>query len=171
VAQRQSNPLFDDDLNGTRNRLGMEIIERGDAPREVLRSLRAGKVVALVADQNMRTGGIFVDFFGVPAATAKGPALFALRTGAPVFLGVALRLPGGRQRYRVVMERIPVEDTGDLERDVERLTALHTARLQRFVEENPGQYFWQHRRWKTRPEVEEEGATAHPSGADRSPAP
>jgi KDO2-lipid IV(A) lauroyltransferase len=141
VAQRQSNPLFDSDLNRTRNRLGMEVIERGDAPRGVLRSLRRGKVVALVADQNMRTGGIFVDFFGVPAATAKGPALFALRTGAPVFLGVALRLPGWRQRYRVVMERIQVEESGDLDRDVERLTVLHAARLQHYVEEYPGQYF------------------------------
>lgn len=156
VVQRQANALFDGDLNRTRSRLGMEVIERGEAPRRVLRSLRGGNAVALVADQNMRAGGIFVDFFGVPAATAKGPALFALRTGAPVFLGVALRLPGGRQRYRVVMERIQVDDTGDLDEDVERLTALHTARLQHYVEEFPGQYFWQHRRWKTRPQDESE---------------
>jgi len=156
VVQRQANPLFDNDLNRTRNRLGMEVIERGEAPRGVLRSLRGGRAVALLADQNMRAGGIFVDFFGVPAATAKGPALFALRTGAPVLLGVALRLPGGRQRYRVVFERIPVEVTGNLDGDVERLTALHTAMLQRYVEAYPGQYFWQHRRWKTRPQDEGE---------------
>ena len=169
VHQRQPHPLFDGDLNRTRNRLGMEVIERGEAPRGVLRSLRKGKVVALVADQNMRTGGIFVDFFGVPAATAKGPALFALRTGAPVFLGVALRLPGGRQRYRVVMERVQVEESGDLDRDVESLTALHAARLQHYVEEHPGQYFWQHRRWKTRPLEESrhsvgEGEGPHDAG-------
>jgi len=164
VVQRQANALFDGDLNRTRIRLGMEVIERGEAPKGVLRSLRGGKAVALVADQNMSRGGIFVDFFGVPAATAKGPALFALRTGAPVFLGVALRLPGGRQRYRVIMERIQVEETGDLDGDVERLTALHTAMLQHYVEKYPGQYFWQHRRWKTRPQDESgntEGSSEH----------
>jgi KDO2-lipid IV(A) lauroyltransferase len=108
----------------------------------------------------MSRGGIFVDFFGVPAATAKGPALFALRTGAPVFLGVALRLPGDPQRYRVVIERIQVDASGDLDEDVKRLTALHTARLQHYVEENPGQYFWQHRRWKTRPQDDSESPIA-----------
>lgn len=161
VAQRQANALFDADLNRTRNRLGMEIIERGDAPKEVLRSLRKGRAVALVADQNLLRGGIFIDFFGIPASTARGPALFALRTGAPVYLGVALRQPGWKQRYRVVMERVRVEETGDLDADVVCLTREHTARLQHFVTENPGQYFWQHKRWKTRPPEERESGEGH----------
>jgi len=77
VGQRQRNPLFDTDLNANRNRLGMTVIERREAPKRVLRALRAGRAVGIVGDQNVRRGGIFVDFFGRPASTARGTALFA----------------------------------------------------------------------------------------------
>lgn len=151
VALVQANPLFDADLVASRTALGMRIIPRGGAPREVLRSLAANRIPALVADQNARRGGVFVDFFGHPAATFRGPALFSLRTGAPIFVGVCLRTSRHPQRYRVVLEPVSVEPTGDLDADVARLTAAHTAVLERWVREAPEQYFWAHKRWKTRP--------------------
>jgi len=151
VGQRQRNPLFDTDLNANRNRLGMTVIERREAPKRVLRALRAGRAVGIVGDQNVRRGGIFVDFFGRPASTARGTALFALRTGAPVFLGIAKRMPGFPQRYRVTLESVDFTPSGEMEQDVLRLTEAHTRHLERQVKETPEQYFWQHRRWKTRP--------------------
>ncbi len=151
VAQRQRNPLFQDELERTRRRLGLRVILRGDAPREVLRALRKGKVVAILGDQDARRAGIFVDFFGRPASTARGPALFCLRTGAPLFLGVAFREEDLGQRYRVVLERVPFSASGDLEADLRRLTELHTRLLEARVRQVPEQYFWLHRRWKTRP--------------------
>ncbi len=151
VAQRQRNPLFDIDLNRNRERLRMVVIDRAKAPRQVLRSLRRGRVVAIVGDQNTRRGGAFVEFFGRPAATARGVAVFALRTGAPIFLGIARRRPGFPQRYYVTLEQVRYEPTGDMEVDVVRLTEAHTLHLERQVRETPEQYFWQHRRWKTRP--------------------
>lgn len=158
VAFRQRNRLFDRDLVRSRRRLGMEIIRIGAAPREVLRSLHRDRVPALVADQNVRRGGVFVDFFGTPAATARGPAVFSLRSGAPLFLGVALRVgvPGGRTvpaRYEVHLEEISFERSGRLDEDVRRLTAAHTAALERWVRRFPEQYFWVHKRWKTRPDA------------------
>lgn len=154
VALVQANPLFDADLVESRNALGMRIVARGNAPREVLRSLAGNRVPALVADQNARRGGVFVDFFGHPAATYRGPALFSLRTGAPIFVGVCLRTSRHPQRYRVVLEPVSVEESGDLEADVARLTAAHTAVLERWVRRAPEQYFWPHKRWKTRPDGE-----------------
>lgn len=151
VAQKQRNPLFDADLVANRNRLGMRVIERGEAPKKVLRALRSGRAVGIVGDQNVRRGGVFVDFFGKPASTARGTALFALRTGAPLFLGMAERMPGFPQRYRVTFEPVDFTPTGDMERDVLLLTQTHTAYLERRVREAPEQYFWQHRRWKTQP--------------------
>lgn len=151
VAQRQRNPLFDKDLIANRNRLGMKVIERGEAPKKVLRTLRNGGAVGIVGDQNVRRGGVFVDFFGKPASTARGTALFALRTGAPLYLGMARRLPGFPQRYRVTFEAVDIVATGDLEKDVLLLTQAHTAHLERQVRTAPEQYFWQHRRWKTSP--------------------
>lgn len=157
IVQRQRNPLFDADITTNRERLGMTVVERREALKSSLRTLRRGGAVGIVGDQNIRHGGVFVDFFNRPAATAKGAALFAVRTGAPLFVGVAKRLPGVPQRYRVTARRIEIESSGDLEEDIFRLTKAHTEYLEDQVREAPEQYFWQHRRWKTRPPDEESG--------------
>jgi KDO2-lipid IV(A) lauroyltransferase len=154
VAKGMANQRFDADLTETRERLGMKVIDMAVAPRSVLRSLRAGRIVALVADQNARESGVFVPFFGRAASTARGPALFALRSGAPIVLGTCLREPGWPQRYRVSLRRIGAAPTGELEDDVIRLTREHTAALERAVRAAPEQYFWQHKRWKRRPPEE-----------------
>ena len=151
VAKGMANPLFGADLDASRRRVGVRLVDLSGAPREALRSLRRGHVLGLIADQNAREQGVFVPFFGRLAATFRGPAVFALRAGAPIFLGVSLREPGLPARYRVTVERIGVEPTGDLEADVRVLTAAHAAALERAVRQAPEQYFWQHRRWKTRP--------------------
>ena len=151
VTKGMSNQRFGRELAAVRERLGYRVVDVADGPGQVPRSLAEGRMVALLGDQNIRTGGVFVPFFGRPAATARGVALFALRTGAPVFLGVAVHEPGKPRRYRGILERIPVEPTGDLEEDVRRITAAHTAALERLVRKYPEQYFWQHKRWDTRP--------------------
>lgn len=157
VVQVQRNQRFDRELRQAREGLGIHVMSKQSAPRGVLTSLRRGRLAALVADQNVRRAGIFVDFFGVPAATAKGPAVFALRTGAPLWAGAALRVPGRGARYRVVLRPVEVALTGDHEEDVLRLTRAHTALLESWVRDAPGQYFWQHMRWKTRPRIPEPG--------------
>ncbi|HEX7120362.1 MAG TPA: lysophospholipid acyltransferase family protein [Longimicrobiales bacterium] len=171
VAQRQSNPLFDRAIVAARERLGMRVIERGRATREGLRALRAGRVVALVADQDARRAGVFVPFFGHPASTHRGPALLALRTGAPLFLGTALRTPAGG--YHVRLEPVEVDRSGESEDVVRRLTEAFTARLEAAIRAAPDQYFWHHRRWKTRPPEEpaagEPGITAGPETSGRRP--
>ncbi len=151
VALRQANPLFDRELVRTRERLGMRVIYKRDAPAEVLSVLNRGGAVALVADQNPVRGGIPVDFFGRPANTARGPGVLALRSGARVFLGVAFRISGGEPAYEVRFEELPVERSGELDRDVQGLVQAYTSRLEEAVREAPEQYFWQHRRWKERP--------------------
>lgn len=152
VAKGMANEAFERDLVAARERLGLRVVQVGRASREVFRSLRAGHLVGLVADQNAGRSGVFVPFFGRLASTARGPALFALRTGAPIFLGLCLRVPGRGLRYRVTLRRLPAEVTGDLEGDILRVTRAHTTALEEAVRTVPEQYFWQHRRWKTRPE-------------------
>jgi KDO2-lipid IV(A) lauroyltransferase len=150
-----ANRRFESDLFGTRERLGMRVIEMTTAPRGVLRSLRRGRVVAMLGDQNAHRSGVFVPFFGVDAATARGPALFALRSSAPVFFGVALREPGWAPRYRVEAHPVPVEPTGDLEADTRALLTRYMASVEASVQRAPEQYFWHHKRWKTRPPEEQ----------------
>jgi KDO2-lipid IV(A) lauroyltransferase len=153
VVQRQHNPLFHRDIVAVRERLGMRVIERGGASGTVLDALRAGRAVALVADQNAGRNGVFVPFFGRLASTHRGPALLALRSGAPLFVGCALRAPDGL--YDAMIEEVIVDRGGDPEAAVPRITAAYTARLEALVRRAPEQYFWVHKRWKTRPPEEQ----------------
>jgi KDO2-lipid IV(A) lauroyltransferase len=150
VATTQRNPLFDRDLVETRANLGLAIVPRDEAPRRILRGLRAGHVAGIVGDQNVAVGGIHVDFMGRPAVTARGAAVFALRTGAPLFVGHVMALPGSRWRYRFSVEEVTIEPSGDFDEDVRRLTQAHTNILERAVRAHPEQYFWPHKRWKER---------------------
>jgi Kdo2-lipid IVA lauroyltransferase/acyltransferase len=151
VVRGQTNPRVTERLNEVRARLGVWPIDQAVAPRAVPRALRAGMAVGIVADQDARNAGVWVPFFGHPASTYRGPALFAVRFGAPLFACAAVRLPGSRPRYAVELRRVEVESSGEAELDVARLTAALALDLERSVRRHPDQYFWLHRRWKTAP--------------------
>ena len=150
IVRRMSNPLFEKYLNDTRRALGTEVIHDADAVRRAPRALREGKMIAFLADQGVKgLASTFVPFFGRPAKTPRGPAVFALRMGLPVVFGAAIRQPGGR--YRFSFESIPVENTGDRDADIDRIVATYTQVLERWVRTAPEQYFWHHRRWRRQP--------------------
>lgn len=148
VGKGMSNRGFERQLFEARERLGMRVIDMGDAPRESLRTLGRGRVLGLLPDQSAHRGGIVVPFFGRPASTARGPALFAARAGAPVWVAFAVREPGPEQRYTATLERLPFEPTGRPDEDAATLMAEYARRLEEAVRAAPEQYFWQHRRWK-----------------------
>jgi KDO2-lipid IV(A) lauroyltransferase len=130
---------------------GAEFIDKRRALSEVLSALRRQRMVGIVLDQNAsRREGVFVPFFGVPASTSKGLALLALRTGAPVVPVFIHREPGGRHRV-IVDPAVPLSPTGDRDRDVVEATAAFTRIIEAKVRQHPEQWFWLHRRWKTRP--------------------
>jgi KDO2-lipid IV(A) lauroyltransferase len=147
VARYMENPLFDAFLTRTRERIGMTVVHDDEAVRRVPRALRTGHAVAFLIDQGaVGLASTWVPFFGRLAKTPRGPAVFALRLGAPIVFGAALRQPSGR--FRLSFEPIDTTPTGNLEADVERIVADYTAVLERWVRRAPEQYFWQHRRWK-----------------------
>lgn len=154
VAKGMANRRFEQALFATRKRLGVSVTEMSEASRKVLRSLRSGRVVAIAGDQNAHRNGVFVPFFGRRAATARGAAMFAIRTGAPVFLAFSIRQPGWSHRYTLTLERLHYAVTGDLDTDVQAFTADYMAKVEGAVREHPDQYLWQHKRWKTRPPQE-----------------
>jgi Kdo2-lipid IVA lauroyltransferase/acyltransferase len=147
VARRMQNPLFDRYLTSTRQSIGMNVIHDADAVRRVPRAMREQHAVAFLVDQGaVGLASTWVPFFGRLAKTPRGPAVFALRLGAPVVFGAALRQPDGR--YVMGFEEVRAESTGDREADVDRIVAAYTATLERWVRRAPEQYFWHHRRWK-----------------------
>ena len=147
VARHMANPLFDRYLTSTRQRIGMTVIHDEEAVKRVPRALRTGHAVAFLVDQGaVGLASTWVPFFGRFAKTPRGPAVFALRLGAPVVFGVALRQPSGR--YQLSFEPIEIEDTGNREADVDRIVADYTQVLERWIRRAPEQYLWHHRRWK-----------------------
>jgi KDO2-lipid IV(A) lauroyltransferase len=147
VARHMANPLFDRYLTSTRQRIGMTVVHDEAAVRRVPRSLRDGRAVAFLVDQGaVGLASTWVPFFGRYAKTPRGPAVFALRSGAPIVFGTALRQPSGR--YQLSFEPVDVDQTGDREADVDRIVAAYTLTLERWVRRAPEQYFWHHRRWK-----------------------
>lgn len=151
IVRRQANPLFDDFLDATRARLGMSVVNDSEAVKRTPRALREGRAVGFVSDQGLLgLASTFVPFFGRPARTPRGAAVFALRFDAPVVFITALRLPGGT--YRFVAERVEVQLTGDREADSDAIVRRYTEILESWVRRAPEQYFWHHRRWRRQPE-------------------
>ncbi len=163
VVARQQNLLFDRYLTRSRQRLGVTVIPRRNAPREVVAALKAGRAVGIMGDQDARRAGVFVDFFGRPASTARGPAVLAMRAGAVLATFYSIRVPGWRPRYDVYIEELAVGDGGRVAEVVARTRAF-TKRLEERVKKDPGQYFWLHRRWKTSPPGPGRPATGTGSG-------
>ena len=150
IARGMSNPLSDAFFRRTRERLGMQIMHDQEAVRNVPRALREGHAVGFLSDQaTVGLASTFVPFFGRPAKTPRGAAVFALRGDYPVIMIHAVRHADGR--YEFVAEEIPVTHTGDRERDVDAVMLRFSQALERLVTRYPGQYFWQHRRWKHQP--------------------
>jgi KDO2-lipid IV(A) lauroyltransferase len=150
IVRGMANPLFDTYVNKARDAVGMTVVHDQDAVRRTPRSLRAGRAVAFVADQGvLGLASTYVPFFGRPAKTPRGAAVFALRFEVPVIFVVALRQPNGR--FRVVVERIEARRTGNMDRDVDAIVASFTQHLEKWVRAVPAQYFWQHRRWRRQP--------------------
>ncbi|MDR0788040.1 MAG: lysophospholipid acyltransferase family protein [Gemmatimonadota bacterium] len=149
IVKGMRNQLVDRRISDARRALGVETTGLGEAPRRVPRALAAGHAVGIVADQDARRSGVFVPFFGIPASTHRGPALFALRTGAPLMASIARRLPDGR--YLVDARRIDASRTDDFEADILRVTGELASALEREIRIDPTQYFWFHKRWKTSP--------------------
>ncbi len=159
VARHMGNPIFEDYLLRVREVAGTEVVFDDQAVRRIPRAVKEGRFIGLLADQGvLGLASTFVPFFGRLAKTPRGPAVFALRMGTPVYFCVGVR--DAQQRPRLYVEPMPVEVTGDREHDVEQLVARYTARLEAHVRAHPGQYFWHHRRWKRQPE----GAPPLPPG-------
>jgi KDO2-lipid IV(A) lauroyltransferase len=145
-----SNPIFDRYLNQTRADLGMAVVYDAEAVRRTTRSLKEGRAVGFLADQGvLNLASTYVPFFGRPAKTPRGPAVFTLRYHVPTLFVAAVRQPDGR--FHLSFENVPYEETGDRERDVDGIVASYTRILEGLVRKTPEQYFWQHRRWKHQP--------------------
>ncbi|MDD5617910.1 MAG: hypothetical protein PHG69_02345 [Candidatus Omnitrophica bacterium] len=118
-----------------------------------LETLRQNKILFIQLDQNFGTGGIFVDFFGKKAATAKGPIIFALRTKAPIVPMFICRDKNNRQRI-VIEPEAEIAEGKDFEETVYLTAQKLTNIIEMYARRYPSEWGWIHRRWKVRPKEE-----------------
>jgi KDO2-lipid IV(A) lauroyltransferase len=132
-----------------RSQFGTEVITKQRAMRRIILALREQKMIGILLDQNVDWyEGVFTPFMGSWACTNKGLALMAVKTGAPVVPIFSVRQEDGR--HRIIFEKeIPLV-IGDKTAEVEENTILFTQVIENFVRRYPDQWFWFHRRWKTR---------------------
>lgn len=135
-----------------RSQAQVRILPHRQVAAQTLGHLRSGGLAAFLVDHNCKPAEAeFLPFLGDVAAVNKGPAILALRAKAEVWPLFLLRLPGGR--FRVVT--LPPLDTATLTGSrTERISAIcrfYTTAVEDMVRRYPAQWFWMHRRWKTRP--------------------
>ena len=145
VVRPLDNPLLDRLVTRRRELSGNRVISKRDPARPILKALAANQAVGVLIDQNTSDGGVFVDFFGIPAAAGSGFAKLAARSGAAVIPGFALW--NDKERRYVLRFYPPVAMSGDAMRDTQALQDI----LEMVVRAHPDQWLWIHRRWKTRP--------------------
>ena len=148
------NQYISDWLFGVREKLGQKIIVKKGATGEIVEALEGKGAVAFVADQNAGSKAVFVDFFGRKAATYKSIGLVAMEFDVPVVVGYARRLHD-QFRFAVgVQDIIYPDDWKRQDHPLHYITQRYTRAIEDFVRKDPSQYWWVHRRWKTRPKGE-----------------
>jgi KDO2-lipid IV(A) lauroyltransferase len=152
LVRRIDNPKIETLVDKFRAARGNWTIDKRMAAREMLRMLKKGEMLGILVDLNaLDREAMFVDFFGVKAATTFVVAKLALRTGAPV---VPIFSPWDKslKKFTVTIgEPLNFDRTGDEEGDTLRATQLLTNVVEDWIRRYPDQWLWIHRRWKTRP--------------------
>lgn len=150
VARALDNKYLDSYIRAIRERKGQKIIDKRGAARLMSQASEEGATFGLIADQDAGYKGIFVDFFGRKASTYKSIALTAITKDMPVVVGYSRRV-GNRFFFDIGINRIIFPEEWAAQEDpVTWVTAEYTAAIEAFVREDPGQYWWVHRRWKTK---------------------
>lgn len=147
IVQKQRNPFINDFMTRMRARFGTNVVVMERALRESLRALSDGKGIALIADQSGPESGIYTEFFGRPVSTHQGPAVFQVRSGAPIVLILLVREGWGK--FRIVMERVDLSGiSGTEEEKMQEVTQRHVSALERHIRQHPDHWLWMHKRWK-----------------------
>jgi KDO2-lipid IV(A) lauroyltransferase len=149
MYQRIRNPVLDAQVRHARTRFGAIPVERHDDLRGLIRTLKAGVPFFYLPDQDPgRRRGVFVPFCGVAAATVPTLGRIARLADAVVIPTFARFLPRGEGLELCFDPPITAFPSGDAEADAARMNRVIEDRLRTM----PAQYFWVHRRFKTRPE-------------------
>jgi Kdo2-lipid IVA lauroyltransferase/acyltransferase len=151
VGKRLHNPKMDQLVVNSRKGHGANVVYSGEGMLKIVRMLKKGEVVIILIDQDIsKVKGVFVDFYGKPAYTPIGAAWLALNTNAVVVPMAISRQPNEQHLLRI-LPAVEVSRTGDSEHDLKENTQRFTHALEQLIRQDPTQWVWMHKRWKTQP--------------------
>jgi KDO2-lipid IV(A) lauroyltransferase len=151
VARPLDNRYINRCLLKVRNRAGQKIIDKKGAARLMSHVVAKGGTLCFVADQDAGRKGIFVDFFRRKASTYKSIGLLAIEHKLPICVGCGRRV-GDRFFFEIEVERLILpQEWADKDDPLLWITQEYTKAIEAAVRKDPTQYWWLHRRWKTRP--------------------
>jgi KDO2-lipid IV(A) lauroyltransferase len=151
VARTLDNPFLNDFVNRFRESKGQFILPKDGSANQVADILKAGGTLSILADQHAGPKGCWVDFMGRPASCHKALALFTLVSGAPMVVVTCTRR-GGPMQFEMTGRGVADPATLDPNlTNVPALTQWYNSCLENAIRENPGQYWWVHRRWRDAP--------------------
>ena len=147
VVKAQRNPYVTGWMNRVRTRWNNQIIPLGISIRQTYQRLKEKKIVAMVADQRGPQESIKVNFFGKNVSVHTGPAVLALKTGAPILYGIPVRQSDFS--YKTIMTEISIENLPEsYEEKIKEVSQRHMSYLESYIRKNPEQWLWMHKRWK-----------------------
>jgi KDO2-lipid IV(A) lauroyltransferase len=159
VVRRNSNRTLNDFIFAMRGARGLQVVDHRNAVFTVLKGLKRNGCVGFLVDHNCRRDeAIFLPFLGETAAVNMGPALLAVRAEALVWPAFMIR---EGDQYRLCIDE-PLDTTtlgGDRADKVEAVARFYTQAVERAVRAHPEQWFWMHKRWKTRPQQDGQPGT------------
>jgi KDO2-lipid IV(A) lauroyltransferase len=154
IARPLDNPFINDYLYGIRERAGQKIIDKKGAADQMADLAEQGATLCFIADQDAGRKGVFVDFFGRKASSYKSIGLLAIQYNMPVGVGCCRQKPG-EFFFEVEVSRIIMpEEWTDKDNPLQWITQEYNMELEKLIRKDPTQYWWVHRRWKTRPKEE-----------------
>jgi len=132
-----------------RSRYGAGLIPVSGSSKKIRETLNENKLVGLLIDQNANyKNGVAIDFFNRRTLGNKGLAVLAMVTGSPVVPVFSIRM--GDKFKLICGPEIPLIKTGDRRKDIELNTQKYNKVIEEYIRCFPDQWFWVHRRWKTK---------------------
>lgn len=145
IAKRQSNKRVDEVINAIRRKNNVQMIYKGDSSRKLVKAVKEKAIIGLVSDQYVKDTEVV--FFNRKTMAPSGAAMLALRYDIPVIIGYNIRNKDNTFTAEIV-KNLPMEKTGDMKQDVQRITQSITDELEAIIRAHPEQWLWQHRRWR-----------------------
>ena len=144
------DPRLDKILVETRNKAGYTNIARGKGTREILRTLKEGKAVGMLIDQDTNVPGVFVTFFGMPTHTPTGPVVLARKLKLPI-IPIFMHMKSDFTYHITCYPPVEQIRTDDEMHDIQVNTQRCSDIYEKVIRLHPEQWVWMHKRWMTRP--------------------